>query len=260
MTLRRFFPVLLVVILTAAPVHAQSADSLILRGKRLLQRGYSHSEAGTIQQARALFLRVAEGDSRRAALGRYYAGLSGYRLIPLAEGDEDRQLQVMNDAIAHLETAIETAPKMADAHALLSALYGWKAGLQWYKAMFLGPRADDAMARAKKLAPQNPRVVFLNATGLYNKPSMFGGDKEKALKGFERAARLAAQETASGPLAPSWGRADALAWAGVAHMNAGRPDEARTAFRKALRVNPDFGWVKDVLMPQLAESSGEARE
>jgi tetratricopeptide (TPR) repeat protein len=102
-------------------------------------------------------------------------------------------------------------------------------------------------------------VVFLNAIGLYNKPSMFGGDREAALDGFKRAARLTAQETVSDPLAPRWGRADALAWTGVAHIKAGRPTKARAAFREALRVNPDFGWVRDVLMPQLAASSDGAR-
>lgn len=241
-------------LLVAAPVSAQSADSLIVQGKHLLATGRNHGDAGRLQRARTLFLRAAEGTPpRHAALGRYYAGLAAYRLLPLTE-NEDRQMQVLDDAIDLLATATEQAPQMADAHALLSALYGWKAGRQWHKAMFLGPKADRAMERAKELAPRNPRVVLLNAIGLYHKPGLFGGDKEKALEGFQRAARLAAQETVKDPLQPRWGHAEALAWTGVAHMEADRPDEARTAFEAALRLNPDFGWVKNVLLPQLAET------
>lgn len=253
MTYRRLFPLLFAFLLTAPFATAQPADSLIAQGKRLLDSGHDRGDIGAIRQARALFLRAADGDLQ-PGLAAYYAGLTGYRLLPLLEKDEEHQMKVLNDAIVHLEATTEQAPQMADAHALLSGLYGWKAGKQWHKAMFLGPKADRAMERAQQLAPNNPRVVLLNAIGLFQKPGMFGGDKKKALNGFERAARLAAQETVTDPLAPDWGHAEAHAWMGVAHLNADRPAQAHAAFQEALRANPDYGWVKDVLMPQLAEA------
>ena len=39
-------------------------------------------------------------------------------------------------------------------------------------------------------------------------------------------------------------------------MNAERYDQARTAFEKALDVNPDYGWVKYVLLPELDKKTG----
>jgi tetratricopeptide (TPR) repeat protein len=36
-------------------------------------------------------------------------------------------------------------------------------------------------------------------------------------------------------------------------MNAERYDQARTAFEAALDINPDYGWVKSVLLPRLNE-------
>ena len=85
---------------------------------------------------------------------------------------------------------------------------------------------------------------------------MFGGDKEQALEKFKKATRLAEQESVNDPLKPSWGHAEAYAWIGIAHMNAERYDQARTAFEKALQINPDYGWVRYRLLPRLKKQAG----
>lgn len=219
-----------------------------------MEVGYNRGEVAPLQQAQRRFLYAAEKPSMQRAHALYYAGLVGYRLLPL-HGDADAQHEALDTAIAALREAVEEAPQMADAHALLSALYGWKIGKQWYKAPVLGPKAGRAMQRAEDLAPQNPRVVLLAAISRYQRPALFGGDKQAALAGFERAAHLAAlSERAASPLAPAWGHAEALAWAGIAHAKAGRYRKAETALRAALESNPDFGWVRDVLLPQLARA------
>jgi len=235
------------------PVLTQDADSLILKGKRLLHQGYNQNNLDQLHRARTLFVRATSGPEH-TALAHYYVGLARYRTINLVQDDEDQTLRYMNDAINHLEEAIELKPNFAEAHALLSGLYGQKTGMQPFKAMTLGPKSDRAMERAKELAPENPRVMLIDGTGDYFKPSMFGGDKDAALKKFERAAQLAAQEQVDDPLMPSWGYAEAYAWIGYAHMEADRTKEARHAFERALEINPDYGWVKEVLLPQVASA------
>jgi hypothetical protein len=42
--------------------------------------------------------------------------------------------------------------------------------------MTLGPRAGTAMQSALALAPENPRVVLLDAIATYYRPPMFGGN------------------------------------------------------------------------------------
>jgi GH35 family endo-1,4-beta-xylanase len=95
----------------------------------------------------------------------------------------------------------------------------------------------------------------MDAISLYNKPGMFGGDKEKAVERLQEAIRQFEDErstAASGDsLAPHWGHADAYVWLGIAHMKADRPDAARTAFQNALNVRPNYAWVTEVLMPKL---------
>ncbi len=249
---RAFLLSIFFLMLAAAPLHAQPADSLLAQGKRLLQQGADEGDAALLQQARATFERAA-ADAEAAPLAHYYAALADYRLLYAPDRPAEK-VDLLNDAIDHLEKATAQDEGFAEAHALLSSMLGQKAGEQWYKAMFLGPKADDAMERAKTLAPENPRVVLLEAIGTFNKPGMFGGDKEAALDGFQEATRLFEQETVSDPLAPSWGHEEAYAWIGLAHMDANRPEEARQAFEQALEINPDYGWVENVLMPKVAEA------
>lgn len=82
-------------------------------------------------------------------------------------------------------------------------------GLNPMQAMFLSSDADEVVKRARELAPKNPCVWTIGGTQDFFTPSMFGGDKERALKKFNKAARLAEQETVDDPLMPSWGHVEA---------------------------------------------------
>lgn len=237
----------------AVPAAAQSADSLIIRGKTLLHEGNNVADLDQIAEARSLFARAIEDDSR-AALAHYYVARADDRLANyLMQQDEDRALDRINSAIDHLETATELEPEFADAYALLASMYGRKIALKPLVGMILGPKSDRVLDKAKELAPDNPRIVYITAVADYNKPSMWGGDKDRALKGLHRAVGLFAQETHDDPLAPSWGHEDAYAWLAIAYMDREAYSEARTALEEALEVNPDFGWVKTVLLPKLEQ-------
>ncbi|PQJ34543.1 hypothetical protein BSZ35_07990 [Salinibacter sp. 10B] len=229
-------------------------DSLLHRAKTLIRSATDNGSVDSLRQARALAERATGGTERRA-LAHYYVGLADYRMFNLfPEEDEKQREQVLKDAISHLKRATTIDAKMADAWALLTGCYGQMMGMHPMQSMSLGPKSDDAMTKAKTLAPKNPRVWIISGTQDYFTPSMFGGDKERALTKFKKAAQLARQESINDSLHPSWGHAEAYAWIGVAHMNADRPEQARAAFQKALDINPDYGWVKSVLLPKLRET------
>ena len=238
---------------TAQPHSA--ADSLILKGKTLLKGGVNRGSIDSLKQARALF-KHATGSGDHRALAHYYAALADYRLAnQLPDDTEDKKEPLLNDAVDHLTSATDLAPTMADAWALLAGCYGQRMGLDPMRGMSLGPKANEAMTQAKKLAPKNPRVWIIDATSDFFAPNMFGGDKERALRKFKKAARLAEQESVEDPLQPGWGHAEAHTWIGIAHMNAERFEKARTAFEKALSINPKYGWVKTVLLPRLEQQT-----
>jgi tetratricopeptide (TPR) repeat protein len=251
------FCLLLVCLLGAPPCSAQAqtsapTDALLLRGKAVLHHGTNQGATDSLRYARALFKQATGGF--RLALAHYYAGLADYRIVTqLPDDAEDRREQVLTDAIDHLKHATEADPKMADAWALLSACYGQMMGIHPMKGMSLGPKADKALEKAQVSAPQNPRVWIISGTQDYFTPGVFGGEKERALEKFEKAVWLAEQETVEDPLMPDWGHTEAHAWIGIAHMNAKRCDQARTAFETALDISPDYGWIQSVLLPKLNE-------
>lgn len=240
-------------LLTAQTATAQSADTLLADGHAVLDRGVTRGDAAALQRARSLFER-ATGAEEHAALAHYYVALSSYRLIDLVQ-DEDRSDAYMDDAQKHLERALEVRPGWAEAEALLASVYGRKAGGGMFSGMRYGPKASSAMERAIESAPNNPRVLLTEAISLYNKPGMFGGDKEKAVARLNEAiARFEAAPPAD-PLQPGWGHAEAYAWLGIAHARADRRAEARAAFEMALEVRPGYAWVQQVLMPEMLAST-----
>lgn len=244
-----FLPFLLLI--SALPVLAQQADSLILEGKALIRQAAQTNDAEALLQARAILLRVTH-DADHAALAHYYLARVEEQQMNFNRGDKDTVLEHLNQGLDHLEAATEADPQFADAYALLGSLLGQKAGYQPMRSMFLGPKSDRMFEKALDLEPENPRVVLLKAVSHYYKPRMFGGSRRKALEGFEHAAALAEVAAYDDPARPDWGHADAYAWIGLAHMDADRPEQAQAAFDQALRIDPDYAWVKYVLLPALA--------
>lgn len=229
-------------------------DSLLLRAKTLIDEGTNRGSIESLKQARTLAEQTT-GQTEYKALAHYYAGLASYRLSnQLPEDAEEKREQWIETAIRHLRRATEADAEMADAWALLAGSYGQLMGMNPMQAMSLSPKADEAMRHAKSHGPKNPRVWIIDGTQDFFTPSMFGGDKERALEKFERAGRLAEQETVECSLCPTWGHAEAHVWIGIAHMEAERYDQARAAFEAALEIKPDYAWVKEELLPRLEEA------
>ncbi len=243
------------IFLITYPTFAQPADSLIVSGKQMLQAGENAGDLDAMYAARATFER-ALADTSLAAWGHYYIALADYRIAGLLEGEsKDQASEHLKVAVEHLKKATEIDPQAAEAYALLSSAYGLQIGLSPMKSMLLGPRVGKASQKAKQLAPENPRVVLSAAISDFNTPKMFGGSKEKGLQGFQRAAELFAQEKPTDPIQPIWGHREAYAWLGIAYQNQGELESARAAFEKALAIDPDFGWVKYWLLPELEKAN-----
>ncbi len=239
--------------LLALPVLAQDVDALLLEAKEKLVAGENSNDQNQIMEARAMFERATADEGRRA-LAHYYMGLAGYRLAGM-NPEKDAQLKHLNYSIKQLEEAVEIDEDFVEGLALLGSVIGWKSGLKPMQAMFLGPKATKLVARAKGLAPENPRVMLIASISDYNTPKMFGGDPEGAMLGFQEAADLFAKEVIEDPLMPDWGHAEAYAWLGQGHMANGANEQARAAYEKALELNPDYGWVRHVLLPRVADAS-----
>lgn len=68
-----------------------------------------------------------------------------------------------------------------------------------------GAEAAAAMQKGLQLDPDNPRLHFLQASGVFNTPEQYGGGKEKAKPLLEKALALFNAEKPK-PLYPKWGK------------------------------------------------------
>jgi len=188
------------------------------------------------------------------ARAHYFIGLAGYRLRTLpTELDKKQKEQYLDEAIDHLEKSIGIKNDFAEAHALLSGCYGMKASGGMFAGIKYGPKSNKQMDKALELAPDNPRVLMLDGTGLLFTPSMFGGDTGKALTRFREAAEQFENFTPEDPTMPRWGRVEVYAWLGQAYEEEGQYEQAKQAYEKALEIDPEYTWVKNYLLPKLAE-------
>ena len=68
-----------------------------------------------------------------------------------------------------------------------------------------GAEASAAMQKGLQLDPNNPRLHFLQASGVFNTPEQYGGGKDKAKPMLEKALELFNAEKPK-PLYPRWGK------------------------------------------------------
>ena len=242
---------------------AQPAADLLTSGKNNLQQGINENNLDAMYAARATFER-ALADKNLSAWSHYYIALTDYRIANylLAQGkkNKDRASKHLKEAAEHLEevtrediTREDARTIAAEVFALLSSVYGRQISLSGIKGMFLGPKSGNLLKKAEQLAPDNPRVVLTAAISAFNTPKMWGGSKERAIEGFQRAAHLFSREKPTDPIHPVWGHSETYAWLGIAYMDRDEKDSARAAFEKALEIDPDNGWVKYELLPKVSE-------
>ena len=93
-----------------------------------------------------------------------------------------------------------------------------------------------------------PHVRLLEGISAFHTPGMFGGGHEAALEHFLAAIELFAEDALQPPL-PAWGHAEAYAWLGQTHVALGQTEAARTAYERALELEPGYVWVREVLLP-----------
>lgn len=186
-------------------------------------------------------------------LAHYYMGYAAYRLsTQFEEVNDDQKKKYLNEAQKQFEKTIEVDPSFAEGHAMLGSVYGMKAA-GFFSGMKYGPKSNNAIEKALEIGTDNPRVHMINAIGLLNKPSMFGGSTEGAIKEFKKAAELFKSFEPVNKLMPNWGHAENYAWLGQAYEQNEQYSGAKKAYKQALEVDPNYQWVKFVLMPQLVE-------
>ncbi len=251
-----FFVFLLVPFLLHAQTEIQEP---ILKGNEMLRQAFNNWSDTDFLKSRAYFERLFNiSEEQDSWLIHYYIGFSDWRLSTFyIQQDKDRALQFVDEGIDHLEQCIELKSNFADAHNLLASLYSNKIGLKPILGMTLGPKSGLQIGKAMKLDESNPRNYLIAGISAFFTPKIFGGGKDKAKEHFEKAIACFDTTNVSGQELPDWGHEEAFAWLGLVHSEQGELIEANNSYLKALKINKDYSWVSEVLLPNLQKKLAE---
>ena len=169
----------------------------------------THTAEGWTDLANS-FTRIADAEKTQwlpyyyAALGHAMTGLTqnagqmgagADKVDPLANKAEEllnkaEALSKDNSEIYLVKKMIATLRLMAD---------------PMNRYMTYGPIAAEALAKAKSLNPENPRVYLLDGQDKFYTPEEFGGSKTAAKALFELSAKKYESFKPESDIAPSWG-------------------------------------------------------
>lgn len=157
--------------------------------------------------ASAFFERVADAEKDKW-LPYYYAAYTNYITAWMnPKSDKDKVAEKSNDLITKAE-AIEPNNSelfcLRQMTATLQMLVDPMSRWQTY-----GMQANNAVDKAIKADPNNPRSYYLKGQNLMNTPEAYGGGKAVAKKLFEKAVELYKNFQPASPFHPVWGKEEA---------------------------------------------------
>ncbi|HEX5727123.1 MAG TPA: tetratricopeptide repeat protein [Longimicrobiaceae bacterium] len=250
--------------LAAPPAAAQQPTAAVLADsvQRQATAAFLRNDANGVRAARMLAER-GQALYPNDALLLHQLGYALYReaLLVTSSGPADQRSaqdrQALKELLTRAQRTLEQSAgirALPETYALLSAVFGQQAGnARGVAAMRPGMRAGQEMERALEAGAENPRVWLLRGTNALYTPAMWGGGADKAQQYLERAIQFFERDAARSPL-PTWGHAEAYAWLGNIYSRKRDFDRARTAYNAALRLEPQYGWVRTVLLPRLDRS------
>ena len=222
-----------------------------------IERAYVQGDSADMTAVRTALkdLLATDLSGGERSIARYTIAYLDWRLFTLRQGlPDDERDALLEEAVELLTEDIADNEENAESHALLASVYGMQIGSSAWRGMILGMRASRSSARALDLEPANPRILLLDGVGKLHTPAMFGGGEEKAEALLQRAVAAFQTEPADRPW-PRWGLIDAYAWLGQIMVRRADHRAARRYYMDALDIEPEFRWVRGVLLPALEESA-----
>ncbi len=230
---------------------ANTDDDLLKQVKALSYEASIKFDEGKLRQASALCERIlSEDDSNIYA--RYYLAYSQYQLLQVAMTRKDQNLfdQFFSAAVDNGKLILQEKSFASEANVLLASIYMMKIAITPQEAPQLSMKIHSYLDDAVKANVNNPRAYLIRGQMLYNTPEMYGGSVDKAIDLWNNALLLFAGEKEKSFM-PDWGLLDTYAWLGQAFTRKGKVEDAKSTYEKALSIEPNFGWVKYVLLPGL---------
>lgn len=196
--------------LASAAVYAQSEKYLGAMEQLVSRIDSTRSPEGLVDLSNS-FERIANAEKTQW-LPYYYAALTTITLanVQFASGKMDKLDEFADKAEPLLARAEELQKDNSDIFCLKKMLNTSRMMADpMNRYMTYGPAAAEALAQARKLNPDNPRVYLLEAQDKYFTPEQFGGSKEEAKILFEEALKKYETYKPESSIHPAWGAGQA---------------------------------------------------
>lgn len=246
------FAILVIVIFTSTlSLHAKENNELLPKAISLTEEAYLKFDKLLYIKSHGICERIISSDPENI-FAKYYLGYNKYRLVNMAMVNKDSKLFDLyyESVIKTLEPLMNNEKIRSDVRSLLAATYMMKLATDNSDAQALSMKINSLLEQAKIMDPNNPRSYLVKGTMLFNTPQMFGGSIDGALTNFSKVISIFESKSES-KKGITWGYLEALAWKGIALAKKGDIENARIAYEKALKIAPNFGWVKFKLLPAL---------
>jgi len=131
------------------------------------------------------------------------------------------------------------------------SMIGFKIGLNKLQAPFIGGKSISFAKSAMESDPKNPLGFFLYGNILFYTPEFFGGAKDEAMSHYLQA--LKNMENNPSWTNNNWNYLNLLTVIATAYYEYNQQDKALIYLQKALKIEPEFQWVKKELYPKFSK-------
>src|SRR6266550_883852 len=256
---RKYF-VIVIVISSAAwsaeARHSRAERKLVELKAALMSADYR----GDLAELAALRTRAAEisNDSRFGYLADYWSGFASWRIVvngASAKMTADEAKGHLGRAVTDFESSLHKRSDFADAYASAAAIHGWLAAYNMSDQAAMNAQIGEYkkfLDRALALEPDNPRALWIQAVPYLVLPAERGGHTGRAIELYQKMLDNSRPLQPASPL-PDWGKAEAWMSLANAHVIKTSPDvdAAAVEAKEALRLQPEWHYVQDVLMPRI---------
>lgn len=154
---------------------------------------------------------------------------------------------------AHLEELEKNHFKPSYIKSYKGAINGLKIGLNHFSAIFLGPGILSKAKKAIALDKENPNAYILLGNSKYYMWAMLGGSKKKALGYYVKAEQIMEKDTLN--IKGNWNYLSLLTMIAHAYEEMDNEKEAQKYYKKILRIEPNYKWIKEEIYPQFLKKN-----
>src|ERR1700676_2039091 len=182
-----------------------------------------------------------KADAGDASL-KYHLAHAQYRsgLLAAAAGAGARAEPAFSDCIDQLKPLASHDVKSVEALILQSACYAGLADQRKLESVLLRAWSDERLKAALKLAPRNPRAVFLSSMEGLARAKPGSDEQRRGFAQLELAGQLFDASSATSIDTPGWGHAEAYLALGWELHSRGDQVGARNWIEKSLIAAPDY--------------------